>query len=325
MVLAIIEHDGQSPIETSLEALTLGRELADETDSLLDAVVFGDADANLINQLGAFGVTDVHCVEHERLDGYAPEAWAASVDQLIDKIDPEAVLASGTDRGHEVLAHVAARRNLEVAANCLAVEPGDTYEIERQRWGGSLTEHARLAGDRKLLSVAQHEIGAESAPKPTEAVRHAFTPELTDSDFRVQVTRYEESDIEGVPLSEARVVVGGGRGVGSAEDFDKLEELADLLGGTVGSSRAAVNEGWRPHDDQVGLTGAKIAPDIYIACGISGAVQHMVGCKGADTLLAINTDAEAAIMQKADYAITGDLHEVVPAISEAVRDERDGV
>ena len=324
MVLAFVEHDGQSPGETSLEALTFGRELAGETDSLLDTVLFGDVDTDLIDRLGAFGVTDIHCVEHEHLDGYAPEAWAATIDQLVDEIDPEVILAAGTDRGHEVLAHVGARRNLEMAANCLTVDPGDTYEIERQRWGGSLTEHARLEGDRKLLSVAQHEVGAELAAEPTEAVRHAFEPELTASDFRVQIARYEESDDEGVPLSEARVVVGGGRGVGNAEDFDILEELADLLGGTVGSSRAAVNEGWRPHDDQVGLTGAKISPDIYIACGISGAVQHMVGCKGADTLLAINTDPEAAIMQKADYAITGDLHEVVPAISKAIRDRRDG-
>jgi electron transfer flavoprotein alpha subunit len=123
-----------------------------------------------------------------------------------------------------------------------------------------------------------------------------------------------------VPLGEARVVVGGGRGVGRAEDFDQLEELADALGGALGASRAAVNEGWRPHDDQIGLTGAKISPDIYIPCGISGAVQHMVGCKGAANILAVNTDPEAAIIQKADYAVIGDLHEVVPALTEAVRE-----
>lgn len=147
----------------------------------------------------------------------------------------------------------------------------------------------------------------------------AFTPALDDSHLRVRVERVEESDVEGVPLGEARVVVGGGRGVGGPEDFDKLEELADLLGGAVGSSRAAVNEGWRPHDDQIGLTGAKISPDIYIACGISGAVQHMVGCKGSENIIAINTDPEAAIMQNGDYAVIGDLHEVVPALCDAIR------
>jgi electron transfer flavoprotein alpha subunit len=324
MVLAFVEHDGQLPTETSLEMLTLARELSPGTDDLLDAAVFGEVDPGLVDELAAYGVTDVHRVEHDRLDSYAPRAWAESIDQLVDELDPDAVLTAGTDSGHEVLAHVAALRNVTMAANCLTVEPGDEYRITRQRWGGSLVEHARLGGEPKLLSVAPHERSAEPAPEPSEAVTHAFAPDLDDAAFQVRVTRFEESDVEGVPLSEARVVVGGGRGVGNAENFDKLEELADLLGGTVGSSRAAVNEGWRPHDDQIGLTGAKISPDIYVACGISGAVQHMVGCKGADKLLAINNDAEAAIMQKADYAILGDLHEVVPALSEAVRDALDG-
>jgi electron transfer flavoprotein alpha subunit len=131
----------------------------------------------------------------------------------------------------------------------------------------------------------------------------------------VQLARVEESDTGGVPLGEARVVVGGGRGTDG--DYAALEELTDAVPNTaLGASRAAVNEGWRPHDDQIGQTGAKIAPEIYIPAGISGAVQHMVGCKGAENILAINTDPEAAIIQKADYAVIADLHEVAPAVAE---------
>lgn len=322
MVLALVEHEEGTPEETSLEMLTLARDVAAGRDSSVETLAFGDGAATLADDLDAYGVSDHHVVEHDRLGGYAPEAWAASVSQLADELAPDAILAPGSDRGHEVLAHVAARRDLPMAANCTDVTVGEEYELTRLRWGGSLIEEARLGGETKLLTAAEHEVSAEPVAEPTDAEIHRFSPTLDDADFRVTVDRYEESDEEGVPLGEARIVVGGGRGVGGPEDYDQLEELAELLGGTVGASRAAVNEGWRPHSDQVGQTGAKISPKLYIACGISGAVQHMVGCKGADNLLAINTDPEAAIIQKAEYAVIGDLHEVVPALNEAIRNAK---
>ncbi|WP_336037600.1 electron transfer flavoprotein subunit alpha/FixB family protein [Halobacterium yunchengense] len=323
MVLAVVEHDEGGVADSSLEAVTFARELAAQTDAGVDAVAFdGDGDA-LADDLADYGVGDLRVVVHDRFDRYAPEARAESLDQVLDDGGHRAVVAPGTDRGHEVLAHVAARREVSMVTNCLdATVDGDEYEVTRQRWGGSLLEEARVTGGPKLLTAAEHEVGAEPAADATAPDVSTFEPALDDDDFRVQVDRYEESDTEGVPLGEARVVVGGGRGVGGPEDYDKLEELADLLGGTVGASRAAVNEGWRPHDDQVGQTGAKISPKLYIACGISGAVQHMVGCKGAENILAINTDPEAAIVQKADYAVVADLHEVVPALNDAIRERQ---
>jgi electron transfer flavoprotein alpha subunit len=319
MVLAFVEHDEAALEETSLETLTLAREIASDG---VAAVVFGaDGDA-LADELGDQGVETVHHVTHEELDGYAPQAWGSAVAQLVTETDPDAVVTPGSDRGHEVLAHAGAELDLPMAANCTAVETGDTYEVTRNRWGGSLLEHAELAAETKLLTAAEHEYPIEADPGAADASVEAFEPTLDDADLRVQVTRMEESDIEGVPLGEARVVVGGGRGVGGPDSYDQLEELADLLGGAVGASRAAINEGWRPHDDQIGLTGAKISPDIYIAAGISGAVQHMVGTKGAANILAINTDPEAAIMQKADYAVVGDLHDVVPELNEAIEAEQ---
>ncbi|RLM95077.1 electron transfer flavoprotein subunit alpha/FixB family protein [Haloarcula sp. Atlit-7R] len=320
MILSLVEHAGGSPEEPSLEALTLARELSTAADATLAAVAFGTESAALGDKLGDYGVETVHRVADERLDTYAPEARAESVAQLLNATDPEAVVAPGTDRGQEVLAHVGARCDLPMAANCLDVEVGEVYELSRQRWGGSLVEHARLDSDPKLLTAAAHEFSPETATAAAETAVKSFEPSLEESAFRVRVDRVEESNETGVSLGEARVVVGGGRGVGGPEDYDKLETLADSLSGTVGASRAAVNEGWRPHDDQIGQTGAKISPDLYVACGISGAVQHMVGCKGADNILAINTDPEAAIMQKADYAVVGDLHEVVPELNDALGD-----
>jgi electron transfer flavoprotein alpha subunit len=325
MILSFVEHEHGTPAETSLEALTLARRLADGAGGPVEAVAVGDEASAVADALGEYGVERVHAVAGERLDTYAPEAWGASAAQLVDDLAPEAVVAPGTDRGHEVCAHVGAKRDLPMAANCIAVESaatGEAWELTRNRWGGSLIEHARIDADTKLVTAAEHEFPVEAAGEGADPAVEEFAPDLDDDHFRVRVDRVEESDVEGVPLGEARVVVGGGRGVGGPEDYDQLEELADLLGGAVGASRAAVNEGWRPHDDQIGLTGAKISPDVYIACGISGAVQHMVGCKGAEAILAINTDPEAAIMQKGDYAVVGDLHEVIPALNDAIRDTK---
>ena len=147
----------------------------------------------------------------------------------------------------------------------------------------------------------------------------AFTPALEDADLVVRAGERIAASSGGVSLAEANVVVSAGRGAGSPEGFGIIEELAGLLGGAVGCSRAVTMAGWRPHTDQVGQTGTKIAPEIYIACGISGATQHMAGCKGAKTILAVNTDPEAAILASADYAVIGDLHDVVPAISAELR------
>jgi electron transfer flavoprotein alpha subunit len=232
-------------------------------------------------------------------------------------------MAAGSDRGSEVMAHIAARTNLPLAANCTEVRPGDPYLVTRLRWGGSLLEEARLKGAVKLLTVAPHALAAEAATAPVEWTLNVVTPALADKDFRVRVTGRVEAGRGKVSLADAKVVVGGGRGVGSADGFQILEELAALLGGTVGCSRAVTSLGWRPHSDQVGQTGTRIAPEIYIACGVSGAIQHMVGAKGAKHILAINTDPEAPIVTQADYAIIGDLLQVVPALSAEIRKTRD--
>jgi electron transfer flavoprotein alpha subunit len=297
VILVLAESD---PV--ALEALTFARRLGDTVS--LSAVVFDDVD------LSGFA-SRVHRV---RLDGYAPGAWAETIVQLA----PDVVVAAGTDRGHEVLAHVAARLGVPMAANCVdARADGDALLLTRQRWGGSLLEEARLTGSPKVLTVAPHAVAAE--PAGLEPAVEDFAPQLADEHFRVRVTRRDEPPVGTIQLEKARVVVGGGRGVGSAEGFALLEELAELLGGAVGGSRVVTNLGWRPHADQVGQTGARIAPELYIACGVSGAIQHWVGCKGAKRILAINKDRDAPLVAKADYAVIGDLHEVVPAIVAELR------
>jgi electron transfer flavoprotein alpha subunit len=245
---------------------------------------------------------------------YAPLAWARALAEVVKQRSPSAVIAPGSDRGNEVLAHLAAILDLPLAANCVSITPGAPATVTRIRWGGSLLEDARVHGEPLLATVAPHAVTAE----PVEAQ----LTQLAVADGAVRVLEHVPTHSAGVSLAEADVVVSGGRGVGSAEGFAVIEELAELLGGAVGCSRAVTSAGWRPHTDQVGQTGTKIAPEIYIACGISGATQHLAGCKGAKRLLAINPDGEASIFQSADYAVIGDLHEVVPAICAEIRKAR---
>jgi electron transfer flavoprotein alpha subunit len=237
---------------------------------------------------------------------YAPAGWAAA---LVDAAGDDHVVAPGSDRGNEVLAHVAAQLDLPLAANVTAVR-GD--EVTRIRWGGTLLEEARVHSERKLLTAAPFAFARASAPEVTR-----LSPFPGNG---VAVVDHVSPDTGGkVSLADAKVVVSGGRGVGSAEGFAILEELAAQLDAAVGCSRVVTSAGWRPHTDQVGQTGTKVSPDLYIACGISGATQHIAGIKGAKKLLAINADPEATIFAHADYAVIGDLHEVVPAITAELR------
>jgi electron transfer flavoprotein alpha subunit len=239
---------------------------------------------------------------------YAPSAWASA---LIDAAGDDDIVGPGSDRGNEILAHVAAQLDLPLVANVTEVR-GD--EVTRQRWGGTLLEEARIHADRKLLTVAPFAFAASTSP-PAEVLR----PDVSGA---VQVVEHVAPDTGGISLADAKVVVSGGRGVGSSEGFAILEELAALLEGAVGCSRVVTSAGWRPHTDQVGQTGTKVSPDLYIACGISGATQHIAGVKGAKKLLAINDDPEATIFNHADYAVIGNLHEIVPAITAELRKVR---
>ena len=270
-VLLFVEPDD----ELSLQALSLAQELGDVRAVAIDGA-------------------------------YAPAAWAEAIAAAAEGAG--AIVAAGSDRGNELLAHVAARLDQPFAANVTAID-GDL--VTRVRWGGSLLEEARLHGTPRILSVAPH----------TQPAAEAVTAEqlTVDTEGAVRVLETVSESSGSVSLRDAKVVVSGGRGVGSAEAFAIIEELAGLLGGAVGCSRVVTSAGWRPHADQVGQTGTKISADLYVACGISGATQHIAGAKGAKKILAINTDPEAPIFASADYAVIGDLHEVVPAISAELR------
>jgi electron transfer flavoprotein alpha subunit len=320
-VLILVEHEGAGIDELSLQALALARQLAG--GGSVSALLVGEGARDGAALLGAHGVARAYVAEDERLAAYAPAAWAASVIELMDRLEPDAVVAAGSNRGNEVMSHVAARRDLPFAANCTdIVDGGSPLTVTRVRWGGSLLEQARVHGAPALLSVAPHMVASATVNGADAPAIEAFTPSLSEADLAVRVSEHVSTVTEGVSLSDAKVVVSGGRGVGSAEGFAILEELAGVLGAAVGCSRVVTSAGWRPHTDQVGQTGTKVSPDLYIACGISGATQHIAGCKGAKKILAINSDAEAPILSSADYAVIGDLTEILPAITAELRKAR---
>src|SRR6516165_4216884 len=321
-VLTLVELAVGAPADASLRALTLARSL---DSSALAAVVFADSAAVPAAALAGYGVTDVYVIEPGSLDGYAPQAWARTLAGLATETGATAVLAAGTDRGHEVLAHLGAITGLPMAANCTLVTPdgGQTHRLVRHRWAGLLLEDAVMEAPVALFTVATDSVAPVPAETPSVIQMHVHKPELTEADLVVRAVE-SPAGAGGASLATARVVVGGGRGVGGPDGFAPLEELAGLLGGVVGVSRVVTSEGWRPHRQQVGQTGTKITPELYLACGISGAIQHMAGCAGAKHIVVVNTDPGAPILAHADYAVVGDLGEVIPALVAALKARASG-
>lgn len=302
-----------------MKVFVLCIESGDELDrqALAFARPLGSVEAVVVGDGAIPGVERTWTITHPLLSDYAPEAIAESLAQLVAAELPGAVVAPGSERGNEVVAHLAALLELPMASNVLTVDnTADDWNLSRVRWGGSLIEDASLSAFVNLLTVAPHSIAPDLTAEASEV--SIFTPELDDSLARTRVVERVTVN-EGITLTTAPVVVSGGRGVGSSEAFATLEELAALLGGAVGCSRVVTNNGWRSHKDQVGQTGTRIAPNLYIACGISGAIQHWVGMMSAKNVLAINTDPEAPMVTKSTYSVIGDLHEVLPAVIAEVK------
>jgi len=323
----LVETDGHGATLVSREALTFARELAGGQP--VHAVVVGPLDADvedaLLPQLGEQGVAMLHHATADGLGAYSAAAWAAAAVDVVTRASVRALLAAGTPRGNEVMAHAAVRLGVAMAANVVAADGVDPLVVSRQVVGGTVLEEMRLDDAVAVLSVAGHALDPAPAASPTEPEVTAFTPTLSEADLVARVVRTEVgAPDESAALGSARVVVGAGRGAGSADGFKDLVSLTELLGGVLGVSRVVTSLGWRPHHEQVGQTGSRIAPDIYIPCGISGAIQHWAGCSSAKTILAINTDPEAPMVTRAHYAVIGDLHEIVPAINDEILRRRRG-
>jgi electron transfer flavoprotein alpha subunit len=323
-VLVLVEAESERLSTLSLEAVTFARGIAEPGG--VRAVAVGPVPPAGLEELSAHGAAVVYQVSDDRLADYSAAAWASCVVDAVRADHPSVLLAPASPRGNEVMAHVAARLDLRMAANvtevvATTVEAGGdaALVVRRQFMGGAVLEELDLAGSPALFTLAGHAVEPAPVDGADPVTVTALAPSsLSEADLVTRVRRTVAATSSGADLARARVVVGGGRGVGGADSFGELIALAERLGGTLGVSRVVTSLGWRPHHEQVGQTGSRINPEVYLPCGISGAIQHWAGCASSKTIIAVNTDPEAPMVTKADYAVIGDLHRVVPAINEAL-------
>lgn len=310
-------RDGQLK-KVSLELLGAARALG---AAEVVAVVLGQGLAAVSAELAAGGADRVLVVDDPRLAAYAPEGWSAVIADLAAARGPDAILGAATARGRDLLPRVAARLGVGLASDAveLGVDGGHLTAI-RPIYAGKALAHVAISGRPAMATLRpnSHPAAAGGSAGTVEAVALADYHSVVTSGG-IETARGARPDV-----AEADVIVSGGRGMGGPEHFAMLEELADELHAAVGASRAVVDAGWRPHGDQVGQTGKTVSPSLYVACGISGAVQHLAGMKTSKVIVAINKDPEAPIFSVADYGIVGDVFEVVPALTAAVRALRQG-
>jgi electron transfer flavoprotein alpha subunit len=312
-VLAVAEQRDGVFRKVTYEALSEGKRIADALGTELAALVIGANVEAAAGELGKYGADKILVADHEALAEYLNDRYTKVAAEVIAKEDPAAVILGASTQGKDLSARLSARLGAPLAMECVATRVEDANIIAtRPIYGGKVIAEVALNGKPQMVALRPNAISIAETQGAGTVEKLSVDP--GESVFEFVEKKLETGKIE---LTEADIVVSGGRGMGGT-DYTALEKLADLLGGAVGASRSAVDEGWRPHSDQVGQTGKVVSPNLYIACGISGAIQHLAGMSSSKVIVAINKDAEAPIFSKADYGIVGDLHEIVPLLTEEI-------
>ncbi|MBN2104695.1 electron transfer flavoprotein subunit alpha/FixB family protein [bacterium] len=317
-ILVITEQTQGEFRKSSFEALSEARRLADQAGGSVAALVIGSGLDDLTKMPAQYGADIVLKADDDQVSVYEPDIYTATVEAVAESQNAKIILMPATDQGKDLAPRVAARLNAGLADDCLKLElKGDVIEADRPMYAGKAIARVSVQSEVKVATLRPN-VFAVSAP---DSSRSASVESLSVPDVTKKTVLKEFKAAEGAKLdvSEADIIVTGGRGMKDAENFKMLEEMADLLGGAVGSTRAAVDAGWRLHADQVGQTGKTVTPNLYMMFGASGAIQHWAGMSGAKCIVAVNKNPEAPIMEKADYSIVGDLFEVVPAMIEEIR------
>lgn len=327
-VWVFIESFEDQPKSVGLELLGQGRRLADELGQKLVAVVLGRDTTELARASALYGADQVITVDGEEYAGYSADAYGYAFLKLVDKYKPNVILIGATVNGRDLGSKLAVSLRTGLTADCTALRVDEeTKNIvwERPAFGGNLYAQILCATTRPQMGTCRpgaFKMPPERPENHPECIRESI--HVPQDSLRTRVLEFVKAAKSGeIPLGQAQVIVSGGRGMKNAENFALLRELADALGGTVGCSRAAVDAGWMPQSRQVGQTGTTVSPRLYIACGISGAIQHITGMSESDTIVAINKDENAPIFEVADYCIVGDLFEVIPAILKELKARRE--
>jgi electron transfer flavoprotein alpha subunit len=324
-ILAHAETRAGELRKVALEAVTAARALANKVGGEVHAIMFGGPGiASKAAQLGQHGADVVVVVEHPGFANRNPEAEAATVALRARSGGYRAVVMSASQQGRDLAPRVAAKLAAPIASDVVSVEiQGDAMTVRKPVYAGKVVATLTISGSPAVVTLRPGQITAAANARPgrVETARPAVDP----STSRVVVRELVQQGRGRPDLGEAPIIVAGGRGLKAAENFKLVEELADAFGNAaVGATRAVTDEGWRPHSDQIGQTGRSVSPDLYVAVGISGAIQHLAGMRTSKTIVAINKDKEAPIFKVADYGIVGDVFEIVPALTQAVREARKG-
>ena len=323
-VLVVGEVDNTGALRPiSFEMVGVGRPLADALGQGLTVLLMGSGIGEAARALGAAGADRLLVADDERLRDLTSEAAAAVLTKTSREVNPAVVLVPGTTAGRDYAPRVAARLQVGLAADCvgLSIEDGGLVAV-RPILGGRVQTAVRMPGSRPQIATVhpgsfEKATGASTSPDP-----EPVAVDLDEADLRVRVRETVQGGGGSADLENADVVVGGGRGLKEPESFGLVEELAAAVGGVVGATRAVTDAGWRPHHEQIGQTGRTVMPRLYIAVGISGAVQHLVGIQGSDYIVAINRDPDAPIFKIASFGIVGDLFEIVPAVTAELKAAR---
>ncbi|MEU7849242.1 electron transfer flavoprotein subunit alpha/FixB family protein [Micromonospora parva] len=313
-VLVVVEATKEFGVKkVTLEMLTLARELGTPS-----AVVLGGAGAAeaLSGKLGEYGAEKIYAAEGDEIDGYLVAPKATVLAELVKRVQPAAVLLASAQEGKEIAARLAVKLDNGILTDVVGLDADGT--ATQVAFAGSTIVKSKVTRGLPLVTVRPNSV--TPAPAAASPAIEQLTVSVTDTDkLATVVERVAEQKGSRPELTEAGVVVSGGRGVGNADNFKLVEELADLLGGAVGASRAAVDSGFYPHQFQVGQTGKTVSPQLYIALGISGAIQHRAGMQTSKTIVAVNKDGEAPIFELADFGVVGDLFKIVPQAAEEIR------
>ncbi|MFH2046616.1 MAG: electron transfer flavoprotein subunit alpha/FixB family protein [Pseudomonadota bacterium] len=313
-VLAITEQVDGVFRKVSYEALSEGRRIADGLGCPLSVAVLGSGIKASAEGLGKYGAEKVFVADDPDLKEYMTDIYTNVIAGIAAKESPRMIILGASFRGKELAARLAARLDAPIAMDCIAVKiDGGKVSATRPVYGGKILANVELEGEPSVVAIRPNFMAIAESQKTAAVEDVAIDKGKVDLKFVEK--KLETGKVE---LTEADVIVSGGRGMGGA-DFSVVETLADLLGGAVGASRSAVDEGWRSHSDQVGQTGKVVSPNLYIACGISGAIQHLAGMSSSKVIVAVNKDPEAPIFAKADYGIVGNLFDIVPLITEEIK------
>jgi electron transfer flavoprotein alpha subunit len=309
-VLVLVER-GAPVRKPTLELLTIARRLGEPA-----AVVCGPVDEETVDFLARYGATTVYTADAPELDEYLVVPKVEVLVEAVRRAAPAAVLITSSAEGKEIAARLAVRLNAGIVTDAIDVQPGpDGPVISQSVFAGGWTVRSRVRRGTPVVTVRPNAAKPEPVADPAQPAVEPLAVEFSDLARAARIASRSARATSGRPeLTDAAIVVTGGRGVGSPEAFELIERLADALGAAVGATRAVTDLAWRPHEMQVGQTGKTVAPQLYLAAGVSGAIQHLAGMQGSRTIVAINKDAKAPIFEVADFGVVGDLHAVVPAL-----------